>query len=211
MNERTVLYKNITKFAFGFLIILINISIAGFDILPDFVGYILFISAISALKKRYKKINLLNPLAIILLIWSVIAIIIPYFATNETVILITDFITLVISIIQIYFNFQLLTQIGAIAKEYDEETKLDKRLMKLRNIYTVLNTVLTSLANVPVLITLKENEIVLWGITILTVFTVIIAIIIAVTLFSVRKLFKKNNKISSDGTQSQDNISDSSI
>ncbi len=189
MTEKTVLYKSITKFAFGFLIILINISIAGFDILPDFVGYILFISAISALAGKYRKINLMKPLAVILLIWSVISIIILYVDLNEAAI-IKNLIHLVIDIIQIYFNFQLLTHISEIAQEYDEETKLAKRLIKLRNVYTVLNTAVTSLANIPVLIALNGTPVVLGVVTVMAVITVIIAIIITVTLFSVRKLFR---------------------
>lgn len=190
MHERTVLYKSITKFAFGFLIILININLSGFDILPDFAGYILFISAISELSDKYKKIHLLKPLAIILLIWSVASKILSYVNFSEAVPII-NLVQLTVSIVQIYFSFQLLSEISLMVREYCEEEKPAKRLIILRNIYTVMNTLMVSIVNIPVITALNENQVILWIAATLTVFTVAVAIIIAVTLFSVRKFFRE--------------------
>ena len=194
MNESSVLYKSITKFAFGFLIILISINLYGIDILPDFAGYILFISAISALSDKYRKIHLLKPLAIILLVWSVASIILSFVNSPEAAPLI-NLVTITVNIVQIYFSFQLLSEISAMVREYSEDEKPAKRIIKLRNVYTVTYTLTIAIVNIPVIAALNENQIILWIATALTVITVVLALIIAFTLFSVRKFFREEKSI----------------
>ncbi len=191
MTDRNVFYKSLTKIAFGYLIIFISISIMGFDILPDFVGYILFLSAFLSLAEKYRNFRLLEPLAVVLMVWSIIAIALPFLSEIEPVIYITRIASIIISIINLYFNFQLLSEISAVAREYQSENMmLDKRLIKLRNADTVVFAALQLLSTIPFIINFSETPVYISIMTVLTLVLIVITIIIAYTLFCVRRLFK---------------------
>lgn len=190
MTEKKMLYSAFTKIAFGNLFILISLNIMGFDIMPDFVGYILFISAFSELCEKYKGFRNLSPFAVILMVWSIVSLIIPAFSDIDAITVISRIASIVIGIIHLYFAFQMFTEISFIAKEYQpEDITYDIKLIKLRNIYTVLDAVLTVSTSVPILLNYIDNPILSAITVILTLITVVVVIIIAYTLFCIRKLF----------------------
>lgn len=190
MENRKELYNSLSKIAFGYLLILINLDIAYIDILPDFVGYILFISALNGLKEECKNISLLKPLGIILAVWAFISWLSPFIQLDSGYL--SSIITLIITVINIYFNFQLLTEISLLAQKYQSaETDLAAKIITRRNIYTVLCTVMQLSAIVTTLLAIN-NGVITTLLIILTVISVIVAFMIAHALFAVRKLFKED-------------------
>lgn len=107
------LKSSISKFAWGYFFLYININLGTLNILPAFVGYFLFLSSIKDLQIEEKSIALLKPFGIILLIWKAVCWSLDLFSLSNSLV----FITLITSIIEIYFHFQALTNIASIAKK----------------------------------------------------------------------------------------------
>lgn len=104
----------ISKFAWGYFFLYFNINLGTLNILPAFVGYFLFLSAIKDLKMEEKSMALLKPFGIILLIWKAVCWSLDLFSLSYSLV----FITLITGIIEINFHFQALTNIASIAKKY---------------------------------------------------------------------------------------------
>ena len=58
----------VKKIAWGFFLVLIAINIGTIDILPDWAGYILMVSALPVLATQEESANLLRPFGIILVV-----------------------------------------------------------------------------------------------------------------------------------------------
>lgn len=139
MTDYSRLPKGVSKIAWGFIFILIHVKINSFDMLPDFVGYILILSGINNLKDECKTISLLRPLGLFLTVWNIIAI----FSGFTSLGVIMSYISGIVSIINIYFTFQLLTECSLIAARYQSsDDNLDKTIRTRRNIHTVCITIM---------------------------------------------------------------------
>ncbi len=188
MTDYSNLYKGVSKIAWGFIFILININIVFVDILPDFVGYIFMIYGINKLKDECKTISLLKPLGIFLAVWNAASLILNF---TEAIILIS-YISSIISIISIYFTFQLLTECSLLASRYqDSSENLDKTILIRRNI----NTVCITLMNVSTLITLRLpdefHEIAVYIPGAFAVISLIVLLMTVSSLFRLKEILKK--------------------
>jgi len=67
---RDPLYRGLSKTAWALLLIYIDLEVNQMDLLPDFVGYLLILSAIGNLKGEERDLILLRPLGILLAVWS---------------------------------------------------------------------------------------------------------------------------------------------
>ncbi len=124
----------IKKTAIGYIFIYINIKIATVDILPNWAGYIMIITALPILAQKVNSAKLLKPLGIILCIGAVINWGLDIIAYPISV----HIISVLIGIIGIYFHFQLITNIAEIT--VDEARK--KRLIILRSLTVILDTII---------------------------------------------------------------------
>lgn len=182
MTDYSYLPRGISKIAWGFIFILINIDIFGLDILPDFVGYIFILSGINDLKDECKTISLLRPLGIFLAIWKAVTLISGFFSVG----VILSYISSIVSIIDIYFTFQLLTECSLIAAKYQSsEDNLDKTIRTRRNIHTVcitlVNITMTIMLNLPE----EFQEITVY---VPSVFAVVALIVLLMTVSSLFRL-----------------------
>ncbi len=187
MNKSELLKKGLLQIAIGYILILVHIKISFFDILPDFIGYFLILSGINKLKDEVKSLSLIKPFCTVLLVWSVISIFSIYVSAEFSSIF--TVITLIMSIINIYFNFQLITDISIIAEKYQKENDtIDKKLKIRRNILTVLSSAFTAVSLFSsVLMSAAENEILLIVLMILTVVDVIAALSVVSAILSLRR------------------------
>lgn len=198
MSEARKLYKALGNIAYGFIFILIHINIGAVDILPDFVGFIMITVAVISLKDECKTIKLLKPLGIFLSAWEAVTLILNFTATN-TLQLAVYYLSSVVSIIEIYFYFQLFTDISLIAKKYQSENEaLDKKLITRRNIYAVTQTVIYVITNLITYSSLLndifdiDENLSLYIVAPVAVINLIVLFMIVSALFSVRKLFSCN-------------------
>ncbi len=134
------LYQGISKVAWGYVFLLFHINLGTLNILPTFVGFLLFLSAIHLLQEIEPELALLQPFGVALTIWYVIEWLMKLFGGN----LGGGFsltINVIICIMNVYFQFQLLTNLATIATKYQsEETEFDAKLLRYRNVQVIATT-----------------------------------------------------------------------
>ncbi|MBQ8802449.1 MAG: hypothetical protein IJZ53_02280 [Tyzzerella sp.] len=137
------LCKAISKIAWGYILLHLDFNLNTLDILPNWAGYLLFISALSAIGEEEESAKLLKPLGTILtaiemVSWMNKGFLNSYFNLGA--------VSIIASAISLYFHFQLLTNLAGIAHKY--ECPQEKMLLNLRTVKTILTTffaIITSL------------------------------------------------------------------
>ena len=140
MTDRNVLYKGISKCAWAYFFSYVDINLGTVSILPDFVAFWLFLGAIDLLQQEERELKLLKPLGRLLLCWHICDWLLSWFGGS------TDglhpALDLIICLANLYFHFQLLTNLASIAQKHQpEDAGHDSRLLSCRSWQTVLLTV----------------------------------------------------------------------
>ena len=139
MTNYQKLYDGISKAAWGYFFIYFNININTVSLIPWFVGYLLFLSAIEHLKDEERELSLLHTLGVILVGWHSVAWLVSWFSINLDGA--WQFIDIIISLVNLYFHFQLLTNLASIATKYQPEGyEQDAKLLRYRTLQTVMLT-----------------------------------------------------------------------
>lgn len=139
MTDYNKLYKGLTKAAWGYFFIYFDIHINTVSLLPAFIGYLLFLSAITALKEEERELSLLQTLGALLALWHGAEWFASWFGGSLDGA--WQFFDIVISLVNLYFHFQLLTNLAAIAKKHQPEGyELDEKLLRYRTLQTVMQT-----------------------------------------------------------------------
>lgn len=139
MTNYQKLYDGISKAAWGYFFIYFNINVNSVSLIPSFVGYLLFLSAINYLQEEERELSLLHTLGVILVVWHSVAWIASWFSFNLDGA--WQFIDIIISLANLYFHFQLLTNLASIATKYQPEGyELDAKLLRYRTLQTVMLT-----------------------------------------------------------------------
>ena len=140
MTERENLYKGLTYVIWGYIFLYFDIKINEITFLPDFVAYFFFLSAIKLLKEEEKELSLIIRFGIILCCWDCIL----WFGKWASLEISMAPISLIISIISLYFHFQLITNLASIAAKYQpEDSDISEKLLKYRTVQTVILTILS--------------------------------------------------------------------
>ena len=185
--ETKTLSSAIKKIAISYILIYLHINISVIDILPDWLGYFLIVSVLPIISEKEKSAQLLKPFGIAIGIWNIFEDVLKIAGDelNLTV------ISLIFSIITIYFHFQLITNVANL--DIEEPTK--KRLLNLRTATVILHTVLTFSLFIPTVIDI-DNEIYTYVLMIMLIPQLIICFWISGELFKLSKALKeKENEI----------------
>lgn len=132
--------SGIFRIAWGYIFIYFNININAVSLLPAFVGYGLFLSAIGLLQDEERELSLLKPLVGILLVWNAADWVLSWMGSEaiETWFLL-DLLT---GLINLYFQFQFLTNLASIAAKYQEPDRdCDTKLLTYRTWQTIMLTI----------------------------------------------------------------------
>lgn len=133
------MYDGLTKLVWSYFFIYFDFNISTVNILPTFVGYLLILLAIRDLACEEKELLLLRPFAIILICWHGAKWIFSLGAVDLDGLL--EIGGLLIGLINLYFHFQLLTNLASIARKYqDEGDEMDATLLRCRIFQTVTLT-----------------------------------------------------------------------
>lgn len=133
------LYTGIGRAAWGYFFLYINININTVSLLPAFVGYLLFLSAIGLLREQERELSLLRTLGILLAVWNGGVWLASWGAIELDGML--PMVDILISVISIYFHFQLLTNLASLAAKYQPEGyALDAKLLRYRTLQTIMLT-----------------------------------------------------------------------
>lgn len=139
MTDYQKLYNGISRAAWGYFFVYFDLNLGMVDILPDFVGYILFLSAINLLKDEERELSLLKPLGIIMTVWTVIVWLGSFH--NLQIEGMWQAADLLIFLVNLYFQFQFITNMASIAAGHQAYGyELDVKLLKYRTVQTLMLT-----------------------------------------------------------------------
>ena len=187
MIDRQKLYDGIGKCAWGYIFLYFDINLGTVSILPDFIAFANFLGAIELLEAEERELSLLRPLGKLLMLWHLAQWGASWFGTDlDGLIPVLD---IIICLANLYFHFQLLTNLAAIASRYQtEEEPFDNKLLKYRTRQTVLFTVMMVLSY------LSDFLGDAWGYiaVALVIAYLIVGLCMMGVLFDFRKLFRTN-------------------
>lgn len=189
MTTYNRLYDGISKVAWGYFFLYFDINLGTVSVLPNFVGFLLFLKAIDLLKNDQRELGLLKTLGIILTVWNFIEWVgswVSYSFGNWY------FINIIIGLVNLYFHFQLITNLASIAKEYQQEgCEQDKKLLKYRTMQTIMLTVFLAISNfIPFF-----EEIGTYISLGLAIIYIVVCICIMKALFDLRKCLRKDDEV----------------
>ena len=188
MTDYQKLYPGIGRAAWGYFFIYFDINLNTVSILPSFIGYLLFLSAINHLCDEERELNLLRTLGIILTVWHIAS----WFASFGAIKLdgMLPAVDIIIGVVNIYFHFQLLTNLASIAAKYQsEDHEFDAKLLRYRTMQTVMLTAVIILGY----LAKWQTELV----TVISVGMIIVYLIVTVllmkALFDLRRCLRMDN------------------
>ncbi len=189
MTTYNRLYDGISNVAWGYFFLYFDINLGTVSVLPNFVGFLLFLKAIDLLKNDQRELGLLKTLGIILTVWNFIEWVgswVSYSFGNWY------FINIIIGLVNLYFHFQLITNLASIAKEYQQEgCEQDKKLLKYRTMQTIMLTVFLAISNfIPFF-----EEIGTYISLGLAIIYIVVCICIMKALFDLRKCLRKDDEV----------------
>ena len=182
MTDYQKLYTGIGRAAWGYFFIYFDINLNTVSILPSFIGYLLFLSAINHLCDEERELNLLRTLGIILTVWHIAS----WFASFGAIKLdgLLPAVDIIIGVVNIYFHFQLLTNLASIAAKYQsEDHEFDAKLLRYRTMQTVMLTAVIVLGY----LAKWQAELVTFVSVGMIIAYLIVAILLMKTLFDLRR------------------------
>ena len=145
MTNRDTTYTGVSRAAWGYFFLYFNINLGSVNLLPEFVAFLLFLSSIKLLTSERRDMVLLRPLGIFLTIWHLAKWI--FTILGITLGGVVSVLSLIVTLVSLYFHFQLITDFAALACKYQEpEQDLDKSLLRWRTCQTILITLSTLMA-----------------------------------------------------------------
>ncbi|MDE7262794.1 MAG: hypothetical protein K2N78_12155 [Oscillospiraceae bacterium] len=188
MTDRKILYQGLSHAAWGYFFLNFNLNLGTVSILPSFVGYILFYLAIEKLAGERRDLALLRPLCILLAVWSALDWLLSWGGGS------IDghalFLDLLAAAAGLYFQFQFLTDMAALAEAYCPYSGLDARLRRRRTAYIVLVTAVSLFSTYPGRFLIRGDD---WRTVVMAVLAVvacIISLLVMAALFKLRKIFR---------------------
>lgn len=126
--------KALNTIIWGYFFLYIDIKIGNFSLTPNWFAYFLFLRALPKLENEESTTSLLKPLGMILSVWHFIEWLISLIQIPISI----SFVSSIISVLSLYFHFQLLTNLAQIAHKY--KCKEEQNIRKLCMIQTILIT-----------------------------------------------------------------------
>lgn len=188
MTDRSSLYKGLSCAAWGYLFLNLDFNLGNVSILPRFLGWLLFLYTIDELKEERRDLALLRPLAILLALWTGADWLASW--AGRDVDGLFQPLDLVIAAAQIYFQFQFLTDMAALARAclpHPEEELLSRRILLCRTVQVVLVTLFSFAAYVP---SRLSNDVTGIIVMILAIAYCLLGIWLMISLFSLRRAFQ---------------------
>lgn len=196
--ETKTLSSAIKRIAVSYIFIYLHINISVIDILPDWLGYFVIVSALPILSEKEQSAQLLRPFGIAIGIWNIIEWVLKITGAEWNL----SIINLMFSVITIYFHFQLITNIANL----DIEQSKRKRLLALRTTTVLLHTLLTLSLIIP---TTLDNEIYSFILIFTAIPQIIICFWIAGELFGLSKTMKEKEIDMPEANELMEELSES--
>lgn len=139
MTDRKTMYDALTCAAWGYFLLFFDFKLGNVSVLPAFAGYLLLREAARDLSAERRDLSLLRPLLTLLAVWAFGDWLLSWAGQDmDGHVLFAD---LLMAAIQLYFHFQFLTDMAALAERHQAEGgDLHRRLLRKRTLYTLLIT-----------------------------------------------------------------------
>lgn len=139
MIERETIDAGLSHAAWGCFFLFFDFNLGTVSIFPKFAGFLLFLSAIGKLSGERRDLELLRPLCILLALWHGADWLLSWGGAGVEGRVV--FLDLLVRAAALYFHFQFLTDMAALAEAHQpEESDLDGRLRSRRSAQTVVTT-----------------------------------------------------------------------
>lgn len=189
MDDRRRLYNGLSHAAWGYLFLNLDINLGAVSILPRFVGWLLFLSAIKELKEERRDLGLLRPLGILMAVWAAL----DWGASwlGRDIDGLFPPLDLLAAVAGLYFLFQFLTDLAALAAARlpeGEGESLSRRMLRWRSVQTVL---VTLFALVPYLPARLPEAVSNAAVIVLAVLYCILGFCLMAAVFTLRRYFKE--------------------
>lgn len=146
--ERETIYRGLSQAAWGYFFLHFDFNLGTVSIFPRFVGFLLLLSAIGKLSGERRDLVLLRPLAALLGAWAALDWLLSWLGGTVGGHIL--FLDLLMAVASLYFHFQFLTDMAALAERYQPEgDDLDQRLRRRRTVYVVLMTAIDLVIDLP--------------------------------------------------------------
>ena len=173
--------------AWGYFFLHFDFNLNNISIFPRFVGWLLLLSACTKLSGQHMDLVLLRPLVILLVVWHGLDWLLSWGGGDLVGYIL--FMDLLIATAGLYFHFQFLTDMAALAERYHpEDTGLNGQLRRLRTVYVVVITLLSLPRDL--LAALPEHW-VEWVVMGMVLAALIVAFLIMAALFRLRQCFRE--------------------
>ena len=144
MTDYERLYTGLSHAAWGYFLLHFNFNLnvdsTSINILPSFAGALLLLSAVDKLSAERRDLKLLRPLCMILAAWHLAEWVLALNGSSLSGKLL--FLDLIFTVVLLYFHFQFLTDMAAIAEKYQPEGEtLNRRILRRRTVLLVLATI----------------------------------------------------------------------
>lgn len=136
MTDPRKLSDAVKRIAWGYLLIHLHFNLGTLDLLPDWLGYWFMTAALPVLAEEEPSAALLRPFGLILTGWAGIEWVLKLLGSDAQL----GILSLLVSIISLYFHFQLLTNLASICEKWD--CPQTGKLRTLRTVQTVICTLL---------------------------------------------------------------------
>ena len=146
--DRDALYRGLSHAAWGYFFLTFDFNLNQVSILPRFVGFCLLLSAITKLSGARRDLALLRPLCILLAACNAFDWLLSWIGRDlDGQIL---FLDLIVAAAGLYFHYQFLTDMAALAEQFQPEGGgLPKKICRRRTAYLVLITITVLLMDLP--------------------------------------------------------------
>ncbi len=140
--EQNALCNAVKLIARSYIFFYLNIMIGAWDILPSWLGFFWILSVIPVLAEEIQSTKLLKPLATMLVLYAFVDWIVTALGAEPYLnsIYLWPLLETIMSVVTIYFHFQLLTNMAELAAQY--QCTAEKTLLRLRTVCTVINTII---------------------------------------------------------------------
>lgn len=181
------MYRGLSHAAWGYFFLFFDFNLGTVSIFPKFVGWLLLLSAIGKLAGERRDLLLLRPLCILLALWNGADWALSWLGTTLDGRFL--FLDLLVSAAGLYFHYQFLTDMAALAEQYQaEEDDLDRRLRSRRTALVVATTVVTLVLYLPERVFGTVRTVSAWGAAIVGC---IAALMVMFGLFALRRYFRE--------------------
>lgn len=191
MTDRKTMYDGLTAAAWGYFFLYFDINLGNVSILPQFVGYLMLMQAARDLSAERRDLALLRPLLILLAVWSAGDWLLSWTGQDiEGHVLFAD---LIAAAVQLYFHFQFLTDMAALAEKFQAVGgDLHRRLLRKRTLYTLLITFIALVQYTAGVSTdLASGG---WLVLVPAIFAAILSLAAMVNLFELRACFRSEGE-----------------